>query len=58
MVHPYNYGASEPDLNIIHNFLDRCHKRHFISYPVSIKDLLKKQDCKIFKNNLYDNNTR
>ena len=43
------YGASEPDLNIIQNFLDRCHKRHFISYPVSIKDLLKKQDCKIFK---------
>ena len=43
------YGASEPDLNIIQNFLDRCHKRRFISYPVSIKDLLKNQDCKIFK---------
>ena len=46
------YGASEPDLNIIQNFLDRCHKRSFISYPVSIKDLLiklKNQDCKIFK---------
>ena len=43
------YGASEPDINIIQNFLDRCHKRRFISYPVSIKDLLKKQDCKIFK---------
>ena len=43
------YGASEPDLNIIQNFLDRCHKHCFISYPVSIKDLLKKQDCKIFK---------
>ena len=39
------YGASEPDLNIIQNFLDRGHKRRFISYPVSIKD----QDCKIFK---------
>ena len=34
------YGASEPDLNIIQNFLHRCHKRRFISYPVSIKDLL------------------
>ena len=33
------YGASEPDLNIIWNFLDRCHKRRFIFYPVSIKDL-------------------
>ena len=43
------YGASEPNLNIIQNFLDRCHKRRFISYPVSIKDLLKNQDCKIFK---------
>ena len=43
------YGASEPDLNIIQNVLDRCHKRRFISYPVSIKDLLKNQDRKIFK---------
>ena len=43
------YGASEPDLIIIQNFLDRCDKRRCISYPVSIKDLLKKQDCKIFK---------
>ena len=25
------YGASEPDLNIIQNFLDRCHKCRFIS---------------------------
>ena len=25
------YGASEPDLKIIQNFLDRCHKRRFIS---------------------------
>ena len=43
------YAVSEPDLNIIQNFLDRCHKRLFISYPVSIKYLLKKQDRKIFK---------
>ena len=43
------YGASEPDLNIIQNILDTFHKRRFISYPVSIKDLLKNQDCKIFK---------
>ena len=43
------YGASAPDLNIVQNFLDGCHKRRFISCPVSIKDLLKKQDCKIFK---------
>ena len=42
-------GASETDLNIIQNLLDRCHKRRFRSYPVSIKDLLKKQECKSFK---------
>ena len=33
----------------IQHFLDGCHKRRFISYAISIKDLLKKQDCKIFK---------
>ena len=42
-------GASEPDLNNTQNCLDRRHKRRFISYPVLIKDLLKKQDCEIFK---------
>jgi len=42
-------GASEPDLNIIQHFLGRCHKRRFVSFPVSIKDLLYKQDCKILK---------
>ena len=25
------YGGSEPDLNIIQNFLDRCRKRRFTS---------------------------
>ena len=43
------YGASEPDLNIIKHFLDRCHKRRFVFFPVSIKDLLYRQDCKILK---------
>ena len=43
------YGASEPDLNIKKHFLDRCHKRRFVSFPVSIKDLLHRQDCKILK---------
>ena len=43
------YGASEPNLNIIQHFLDRCHKRRFVSFPVSIKDLLYRQDCKILK---------
>jgi len=43
------YGASEPDLNIIQRFLGRCHKHRFVSFPVSIKELLYKQDCKILK---------
>jgi len=43
------YGASEPDLNIIQHFLGRCHKLLFVSFPVSIKDLLYKQDCRILK---------
>ena len=43
------YGASEPDLNIIKHFLDRCHKRRFVSFTVSIKDLLYRKDCKILK---------
>ena len=43
------YGASESDLTVIQNFLDRCHKRRFISFPVFIKNLLNKQDQNILK---------
>ena len=43
------YGASEPDLNIIQHFLDRYLKHHFVSFPVSIKDLLHRHECKIVK---------
>ena len=43
------YGASESDLTVVQNFLDRCHKRRFISFPVSIKNLLVKQDRNILK---------
>ena len=43
------YGASESDLTVIQNFLDRCHKRRFISFPVFIKNLLNKQDRNILK---------
>ena len=50
MVYPFIlvYGASESDLTSIQNFVDRCYKCHFISYPILINDLLNKQDCKIF----------
>ena len=43
------YGASESGLNIIQLSLDRCHKHHCVSSPVSIKDLLYRQDCNILK---------
>ena len=43
------YEASESDLNIIQLFIDRCHKYRFVSSPVSIKDLLYRQGCKILK---------
>ena len=43
------YGASESDLTAIQSFLDRCHKRRFISFPVFIKKLLNKQDRNILK---------
>ena len=43
------YGASESDLHIMQLFLDRCHKHRFVCSPVSIKDLLYRQDCKILK---------
>ena len=43
------YGASESDLTVIQNFLDRCHKRRFISFPVFIKNLSNKQDRNILK---------
>ena len=49
-------GTFEPDLNIIQNLLGRSPKCPFISYPVSIEDLLKKQDCKIFKKVMSINN--
>ena len=42
-------GALEPHLNIIQHFLDRCFQRRFVSSPVSIKDHLYRQDCKILK---------
>ena len=43
------YGASESDLTVIQNFLGRCHKHRFISFPVFNKNLLNKQDQNILK---------
>ena len=38
------YAASVPELNIVQQFLRRCHKRCFISYAADIYDLLEKRD--------------
>ena len=46
------YGASESDLTVIQNCLIRCHKRRFISSPVSIENLLIKQDRNIKEINI------
>ena len=43
------YRALESDRTVIQNVLDRCHKRRFISFPVSVKDLLNKQDRNILE---------
>ena len=34
--------GSVPELNTVQQFLRRCHKRRFISYPTDIYDLLEK----------------
>ena len=42
-------GHRNPILRLYKIFLDRCHKRRFISFPVFIKNLLNKQDQNILK---------
>ena len=36
------YGASDSDLSVMVNFLDRCMKRKFMTKNVNIRDLLEK----------------
>lgn len=38
------YGCSLPELNTIQRFLDRCYKHRYITEPVNINVMLKKQD--------------
>jgi len=42
------YGAYERDLNTVQNFLNRCHKRRFLSVPLNVKDIMHTQDKKLF----------
>ena len=43
------YVASDSDLSVIQNFLDRCMKRKFMSKNVNIRDLLEKADKTLYK---------
>ena len=42
------YGASKADLNIIECFLKRCPKRRYISYELTIYDLLEKSGRRLY----------
>ena len=43
------YRSSPQELNTIQSFLDRCHKRRYMSSPVSIINCLEKSNKGIFK---------
>ena len=42
------YGASPPEITSIQCCLDRCHKRGYTSFPVSILNWLEKSDKRFF----------
>jgi hypothetical protein len=42
------YGASKPELTTVQCFLERCHKRKYISKKIDVHELLEKQDRKTF----------
>ena len=52
------YGASDSDLSVIQNFLDRCMKRKFMSKNVNIRDLLEKVDKTLYKKDQMTPNAR
>ena len=43
------YGASNAEINVLEQFLDRCYKLCFISTQLNNRSLLQKQDKAIFK---------
>ena len=46
------YQTSDSDLSLVRRFLKRCHKWHFISYPVDIFSLLEKQDRSVLSKSI------
>ena len=43
------YGASDAEIGVLQQFLDRCYKLSFISTQLNIRSLLQKQDKANFK---------
>ena len=43
------YGASDVEINVLQQFLDRCYELCFISTQLNIRSLPQKQDKAIFK---------
>ena len=52
------YGASDYDLSVIQNFLDRCMKRKYTSKNVNIRDLLERADKTLNKKDRTTPNVR
>lgn len=42
------HGASEPEIATVQDFLNRCHKRQYISVTLNVRASLEKQDRKAF----------
>ena len=42
------HGASEPEIATVQDFLNRCHKRQYISVRLNVRASLEKQDRKAF----------
>ena len=48
------YGASDSDLTVVQAFLDRCFKRHYVSYYINIRELLEVNDKKLYNKCISD----
>jgi hypothetical protein len=48
------YGASDSDLIVVQAFLDRCFKRHYVSYYINIRELLEVNDKTLYNKCISD----
>ena len=54
MVFQYMHGASDSDLTVVQAFLDRCFRRHYVSYYINIRELLEVNDKKLYNKCISD----